>query len=113
MLFRNDQQLGHHWLRLKLIGRAPNSDAIGARVELTAGGVTQYRDVMPTRSYLSQVELPVTFGLGRYETVDSVRITWPDGSMQSLVPRRIDTTLTVTQAGSERSSDNQDPANSE
>ncbi len=97
-LFRNDQQTGHHWLRLKLVGRAPNGDAIGARVELTAGGVTQYRDVIPTRSFLSQVELPLTFGLGRHETVDSVQITWPDGRVQTLVPQRIDTTLTVSQA---------------
>jgi hypothetical protein len=98
VLFRNDQQLGHHWLRLKLIGRAPNLDAIGARVALTAGGVTQYRDVIPTRSFLSQVELPLTFGLGRNEAVEAVRITWPDGGVQSLVPGQIDTTVTVTQA---------------
>jgi hypothetical protein len=97
VLFRNDQQTGHHWLRLNLIGRAPNRNAIGARVTLTAGGVTQYRDVMPTRSYLSQVELPLTFGLGLNETVDAVQVTWPDGSVQSLEPDRVDTTITVTQ----------------
>ncbi|MGD8616374.1 MAG: CRTAC1 family protein [Gammaproteobacteria bacterium] len=98
VLFRNDRQPGHHWLRLKLVGRAPNRDAIGARVELTAGGVTQYREVQPTRSYLSQVELPVTFGLGENESVEAVRIVWPDGTTQSLAPAAIDTTLTVTQA---------------
>jgi hypothetical protein len=97
VLLRNDQRLGHHWLRLKLVGKAPNRDAIGAHVTLTAGGVTQYRDVMPTRSYLSQVELPVTFGLGDRATVESVNITWPDGQSQSLVPERVDTTLSITQ----------------
>jgi len=66
-------------------------------VTLTAGGVTQYRDVMPTHSYLSQVELPVTFGLGDRATVESVNITWPDGQSQSLVPERVDTTLSITQ----------------
>jgi hypothetical protein len=96
-LLRNDQQTGHHWLRLRLAGKAPNLDAIGARVELVAGGVSQYRNVMPTRSYLSQVELPVTFGLGDNRSVDVVRIVWPDGTRQSLKPDRIDTTLTLTQ----------------
>jgi hypothetical protein len=97
VLLRNDQQLGHHWLRLKLVGKAPNRDAIGASVTLTAGGVTQYRTVMPSRSYLSQVELPVTFGLGDSTTVDKLGITWPDGATQALVPQHVDTTLTITQ----------------
>jgi enediyne biosynthesis protein E4 len=97
VLLRNDQQLGHHWLRLKLVGKAPNRDAIGASVTLTAGGATQYRTVMPSRSYLSQVELPVTFGLGDSTTVDKLGITWPDGTTQTLVPQHVDTTLTITQ----------------
>lgn len=97
VLLRNDQSLGHHWLRLQLEGRPPNRDAIGARLALTVGGVTQHRQVMPTRSYLSQVELPVTFGLGRNTTVDTLEIIWPDGTTQTLRPERIDTTLRVIQ----------------
>ncbi len=98
-LYRNDQQLGHHWLRLKLVGTGGNRDAIGARLALTAGGVTQYRDLIPTRSFMSQVELPVTFGLGALGAVDAVQITWPDGSRQSLTPATLDTTLIVMQPG--------------
>ena len=64
---------------------------------LAAGGVTQYRTVMPSRSYLSQVELPVTFGLGDSATVDKLSITWPDGATQTLAPQHVDTTLTITQ----------------
>ena len=36
-LLRNDQKLGHHWLRFKLIGTRCNRDAIGARVERRSG----------------------------------------------------------------------------
>ncbi len=39
-LLRNDQQLGHHWLRVKLVGQAPNRDAIGASVELAQRGAS-------------------------------------------------------------------------
>lgn len=84
LLLRNDQQLGHHWVRLRLKQPGSNPDAIGAWVEVDAGGVTQRRQVMPTRSYLSQVELPVTFGLGSSDRVDEIRITWPDGAIQPL-----------------------------
>jgi hypothetical protein len=82
VLFRNDQELGQHWLRLRLRSQGPNSDAIGARVELVAGGETQRRQVMPTRSYQSQSELTLTFGLGAAATIDSLTVLWPDGSTQ-------------------------------
>ena len=96
-LLRNDQRTGHHWLRVRLDGLPPNTDAIGARLELRAGGVTRYREVMPTRGYMSQVELPVTFGLGQADRVERLRILWPDGSEQELVPEAVDTTLVVKQ----------------
>jgi hypothetical protein len=96
-LFRNDQQLGHHWLRLRLEGRGANRNAIGAIIELTANGITQRRSVMPTRSYLSQVELPVTFGLGETDKVEAVTVYWPGGQVQEVPVTGIDTTLTVIQ----------------
>jgi enediyne biosynthesis protein E4 len=96
-LLRNDQQLGHHWLRVRLIGRRTNRDAIGSWVELQAGGMTQRRQVMPTRSYLSQVELPVTFGLGTIDRVDKLTIHWADGSEQEIAAPPIDRLLTVEQ----------------
>ncbi|MEZ5540691.1 MAG: CRTAC1 family protein [Pseudomonadota bacterium] len=100
VLFRNEQQLGHHWLRLKLVGTSANRDAIGAEVELRAGGTIQRHVVMPTRSYLSQVELPVTFGLGTDTVIDTLRITWPGGEVQTVPVGQVDTTITVTQAAS-------------
>ena len=61
-----------------------NTEAIGATVEIATSEGTQSRPVMPTKSYLSQMELPVTFGLGEGETVESVTITWPDGGVTEL-----------------------------
>jgi enediyne biosynthesis protein E4 len=81
-LLRNDQATGHRWLRVTLRGAAANRDAIGANVELVAEGATRRHLVSPTRSYLSQVEPTVTFGLGRAEKVDSLTVTWPDGTVQ-------------------------------
>jgi hypothetical protein len=101
VLLRNDQQLGHHWLRLRLEGRASNRSAIGARVELTAGGVKQRRLVMPTRSFLSQVELPLTFGLGAANRVDALRVTWPNGQLQHVTVEQLDTEINIIQAQAE------------
>ncbi len=99
VLFRNDQQLGNHWLRIRLVGKRPNRNAIGARVELTAGGITQIREVIPTRSFMSQVELPVTFGLGKTDSIDALEIRWPDGTQQSVSVQEIGTLVTIVQPG--------------
>ena len=82
LLLRNDQTLGHHWLRIRLRGSDCNPRGIGARVELEAGGELQRRVVMPTRSYLSQVESTLTFGLGSTAAIERLRVTWPDGSQR-------------------------------
>ena len=83
VLLRNDQRLGNHWLRLKLRALPPNVHAIGARAVVEVSGTRHYRTVMPSRSYLSQVEPVLTFGLGAAERVDAVTITWPDGRTES------------------------------
>ncbi len=98
LLLRNDQKTGHHWLRVKLVGAGLNRDAIGAWVAVKAGGITRRRQVMPTRSYLSQTELPVTFGLGDADRVDAVTVTWPDGSKQEIDVGPVDRLLVVKQS---------------
>ncbi|MEL6448244.1 MAG: CRTAC1 family protein [Pseudomonadota bacterium] len=79
LLDRSEAAPGH-WLRVALQGAAPNTDAIGAVVTLVTGAQRQTRTVMPTRSYLSQVEPVLTFGLGASRTVDRIDVRWPDGT---------------------------------
>jgi len=96
-LLRNDQALGHHWLRLQLVGAGANPEALGAVVELRRGGPddargVQVRRVCPTRGYQSQSELPVTFGLGPDPDTGTVTIHWPDGATSAhvgLAPDRL------------------------
>ena len=78
-LFRNDQLAGNRSLRLRLVGTKSNRDAIGATVRIFDGGTSQSRLVRSGSSYLSQSELPVTFGVGTRDRVDRVVIAWPSG----------------------------------
>ena len=97
LLLRNDQSLGHHFLRLKLVGTKSNRDAIGAWVTARLGKETLSRQVMPTRSYLSQSELPVTIGLGKLTQFEDLEITWPGGEKQKVVNAKLDATTVVEQ----------------
>jgi enediyne biosynthesis protein E4 len=82
VLFRNDQTGGRRSLRIKLTGTKSNRDAIGATVRIFHGGTSQSRLVKSGSSYLSQSELPVTFGVGARDVVERVVITWPSGGTQ-------------------------------
>lgn len=97
-LLQNAQRLGHHWLRVKLVGQSTNRDAIGASVELHCSGRIQRRIVSPTRSYLSQCELPVTFGLGNASEVAKVVVRWPSGRTQEHTGLAVDTLHTLHEA---------------
>jgi hypothetical protein len=78
-LYRNDQLAGNKSIRFRLVGTKSNRDGIGATVQIFAGGVTQSRMVKSGSSYLSQSELPVTFGLAKRDRIDRVVVQWPSG----------------------------------
>jgi enediyne biosynthesis protein E4 len=78
-LFRNDQTSGNRSIRFRLVGTKSNRDAIGARVKIFANGIMQSRMVRSGSSYLSQSELPVTFGLGKQGKIERLVIDWPSG----------------------------------
>jgi len=79
VLFRNDLWKGNRSVRLRLRGTTSNRDAIGATVRIFHGGTSQSRMVKSGSSYLSQSELPVTFGVGTRDRIDRVVVSWPNG----------------------------------
>jgi enediyne biosynthesis protein E4 len=78
-LFRNDQESGNKSIRVRLIGTKSNRDGIGAVVTIFHGSASQSRLVKGGSSYLSQSELPVTFGVGKRDKIDRLVIKWPSG----------------------------------
>ncbi len=78
-LIHNEGGLGNHWIRFELEGDGvhSNKSAIGAWIEIKIGDAVQRRYVVAGRGYLSQSELPITFGLGKETKIDSVTIRWP------------------------------------
>jgi hypothetical protein len=81
-LYRNENIAGNHSIRFHLIGTKSNRDAIGALVRIFYNGQTQSRVVKGGSSYLSQSELPVTFGLGGRAAIERVQIEWPSGAKE-------------------------------
>ncbi len=82
-----------HFLRVRLEGKAPNTLALGATVELWSGGQYQFYEHFLTRGYISSVEPVVHFGLNGHQTIDSLKVTWPHSRkvtlMQSVEPNQL------------------------
>jgi enediyne biosynthesis protein E4 len=81
-LYRNDHLAGNHSIRFRLVGTKSNRDAIGATISIVSGGLPQSRMVKSGSSYLSQSELPVTFGLEKGDRIDRGIINWPSGRIE-------------------------------
>ncbi len=81
-LFRNDQRTRNHSIRLRLVGTQSNRDAIGASARIEYNGISRSQMVKSGSSYLSQSELPLTFGLGKNDHLDRITIQWPNGRVE-------------------------------
>jgi len=83
-LLINRTETNNHAVLFKLIGTKSNRAAIGARVTLTAGRVTQSMQVRSGSSYLSQNDLRLHFGLGASTVIEKVEVSWPSGAKDVL-----------------------------
>jgi len=101
LLLHNSGGNGNHFLNFRLVGTKSNRDAMGARIRVVAGSISQIREVEGGGSYLSQSDLRANFGLGKAARAESVEITWPSGLKQ--VFRNVEADkLYVIKEGSER-----------
>jgi enediyne biosynthesis protein E4 len=82
LLLHNSGGNGNHFLNLKLVGVKSNRDAMGARVRVVTGGISQIREIAGGGSYLSQSDLRAHFGLGKATRADTVELQWPSGQHQ-------------------------------
>jgi hypothetical protein len=99
-LLRNDGGNGRHWLQLRLIGVRSNRDGIGARVKLTAGGLTQVDEAKGGMSYQAAHDPRLHFGLGAAAQVDSIEVHWPSGQIDRLRDVAADRVVTVREGAS-------------
>ncbi len=98
-LFRNDGGNAGHFLAVRLLGRSPNTSAVGARLYLRAGGRTQMRELAAGSNYLSANPIEAHFGLGGATRIDELRVRWPDGSWSLERDLAVDQLLVLGEPG--------------
>src|SRR5213082_902324 len=86
----------NHYLQVRLEGAGANRFAIGAKVTLWSGGQQFFQEEEPTRGFQSSVDYVLTFGVGRRDTLDSVKVEWPDREGRVTVLNHVATNQRVT-----------------
>jgi len=95
-LLENRIRNRNHWIGIRLEGGAENPFAIGARVEIEAGGLKQVNEVRSGSSFQAQRDLRLHFGLGSHDGPVEAAIYWPNGDIQSLTIPEFDRYVTIT-----------------
>jgi hypothetical protein len=93
VLYHNDSDAGN-WLKVKLQGTNSNRDAFGTKLKLVAGNKTQIREHVSGEGYFSSNAQEVHFGLGDAEQIDSLTISWPNGSVEEIKNIKPNQTIT-------------------
>ncbi|MEM9525720.1 MAG: CRTAC1 family protein, partial [Bacteroidota bacterium] len=95
-VYRNNNE-DQHYLSVRLEGSGGNTKGIGARVEIATENGQQMREQFLNRGYLSSVDPVLHFGLGTQTQVQSLVVSWPDGSVQRLEGLAVDQQLVLRQ----------------
>ena len=87
----------NHWLAIDLDGVAANRDGIGAKVYVTAGGITQLREQTGGIHDQAQNDSRLHFGLAD-NTMADIKIEWSSGTVQNLEAIAADQFITVVES---------------
>lgn len=95
VLLRNTGASSRHWISIRAQGTTSNRFGLGARVEVEAAGLTQFREINNVSSYLSASDVRLHIGVGSAAVIPRIAIRWPTGATQTLANVTADRILVV------------------
>jgi hypothetical protein len=96
-ILRNETPTRNRWIRFCLVGTRSPRDAIGARIEVEAGGRVIVRQKKSGYSLMSSHDPRILVGLGTSEVVSRVTINWPSGTVGTLERPALGRTHVITE----------------
>ncbi|MBC6995577.1 VCBS repeat-containing protein [Neolewinella lacunae] len=102
LMQNRSETLANQHLSVLLKGSGTNTFAVGARIDVFQGEEVKSAQVMPTRGFQSSVDYKAIFGLGQGPGADSLRVTWPDRTVSTLLQPAANTLLTIDYASATR-----------
>ena len=71
-----------HSASVELVGKSPNTDALGATITASVGTRTMVRAIDGGGGYLGTHAKAAHFGLGNADVIDRLEIRWPSGKVE-------------------------------
>ncbi len=100
LLFRNDLDNNHNWLKVKLEGTTSNRDAFGSSIKIILADKSWIHDYNGGYgSHTSQHSSIAHFGLGEHEIVDSLIVTWPGGGQHVFTDLTVNQMICISENG--------------
>ena len=93
----SDSLTNNNFIKLKFEGKPKNKFAIGASVLLYYGDKIMFQEQIPSRGFQSSMDYTMTIGLGTINTIDSLRVIWPDDHSQKFQSIETNKTLILKQ----------------
>jgi len=95
-VFRNesDNQLNNNYLKVKLIGSEKNTYAIGSLVQVYIKDQILRQELIPSRGFQSSIDYSMVFGLGSSNTIDSIKVIWPNKELLTIYNPSPNNTIT-------------------
>jgi hypothetical protein len=93
-IYKNNGDLGN-WIQLDLKEDSKNTKAIGAKIFVKSGNLSQFYEHQPVRGFQSSVSHRIHIGLGSHVQVDSIKIVWPDLTVQFLTNLKANQLISV------------------
>lgn len=92
----NAEKAENHFIQVKLIADPPNKNAIGAKVTVYTDTLIQVKEHYPTRGFQSSMDRNLTFGLNRFDAIDSLEVLWPDGNRNVWYELKVNQQVTLS-----------------
>ncbi|MDD5360952.1 MAG: FG-GAP-like repeat-containing protein [Ignavibacteria bacterium] len=98
-LYKNNGETKNNWLIMNLQGTNTNRSAIGTRVTVKTGNITQIREVEGGSGGKGQNSLPVEFGIKQSVIIDTLIVKWYSGLTQTFTNVTPNMILNLTEGG--------------
>ncbi len=108
-IYRNNNPKDHNFLKVKLVGTPENKNGLGSRVLIKTAIGNQMQELTLSRGFQSSVAPELIFGLADQESVERVKVIWPDGKVSQTKAKMANQVLTFDYQDAQRDQSSEMP----